>query len=233
MTTVLLSEAERQQLVLTHYDQVKRIAFGFSRRLPAHVELDDLIGWGLLGLLSAVEQYDPERPFAPLVEVLVKGAIVDALRQQGISRSVLSTQKRLDRCHRSLFQSLGRPPSSSEMADSLGVSEEGFQRLRLRAQVPIEDPDGYEFVMIEQESQEERLLDQQQREQLQQWILQLRTREQIVIRGRMEGKRWSDLATDLGLTEGRISQIYQSGIQQLLRLAGIPAGRRVPLALHP
>jgi RNA polymerase sigma factor for flagellar operon FliA len=73
---------ERDQLILEHLPQIKYIAQRISTKLPSHVELNDLISAGVLGLLDAIEKFDPTRgvKFKTYAELRIKGAILDSLR---------------------------------------------------------------------------------------------------------------------------------------------------------
>ena len=200
------TEAERQALVLEHYAQVTAIAARFSRRLPGHIDREDVVAWGLLGLLDAIDRHDPSRgiPLAALVEVRVRGAIIDNLRQQGLRRSMIEALRELE------DGKVGRE-----------------RRERLRARVPVvdrleeeEEPaDGTPAVDVQLEWQEERL-------RLRGWIGQLPAGEQMVLGLQLQGLSGREIAARLVLSEGRVSQILGSAEQHLLSLAGVPAGRR-------
>jgi RNA polymerase sigma factor for flagellar operon FliA len=115
-----------------YLDFVKRIATRMARSLPAHVSLDDLIGAGTLGLLDAVDRYDPSKAdrFETFAEFRIKGAILDELRRYDLmARNARLTAKRLARKNQELTAQLGRPPVESEMAAALELGIDEYRRL--------------------------------------------------------------------------------------------------------
>lgn len=123
----------RTKLDATRYlDFVRRIATRMARNLPAHVSLDDLIGAGTLGLLDAMDRYDPSKSerFETFAEFRVKGAILDELRRYDLmARNARLTAKRLARKTQELTARLGRPPVDTEVAGALEMSVEDYRKL--------------------------------------------------------------------------------------------------------
>jgi RNA polymerase sigma factor for flagellar operon FliA len=122
----------REQLILEHLPQIKYIAHRISTKLPAHVELNDLVSAGVLGLLDAVEKFDPSRgvKFKTYAELRVKGAILDSLRNlDWAPRSLRKRSKDLEKAYKRLEQKLGRPATDKEVSDELGVKLEEFYEL--------------------------------------------------------------------------------------------------------
>lgn len=124
--------ASRDALILEHLPQIKYIAHRISAKLPAHVELNDLVSAGVLGLLDAVEKFDPARgvKFKTYAELRVKGAILDSLRNlDWAPRSLRKRSKDLERVYKELEQRLGRPAADKEVCDELGISLDEFFEL--------------------------------------------------------------------------------------------------------
>jgi RNA polymerase sigma factor for flagellar operon FliA len=122
----------RDALILEHLPQIKYIAHRISAKLPAHVELNDLVSAGVLGLLDAVEKFDPTRgvKFKTYAELRVKGAILDSLRNlDWAPRSLRKRSKDLERVYKELEQRLGRPAADKEVCDELGITLEEFFEL--------------------------------------------------------------------------------------------------------
>jgi len=122
----------REQLILEHLPQIKYIAHRISTKLPSHVELNDLVSAGVLGLLDAVEKFDPSRgvKFKTYAELRVKGAILDSLRNlDWAPRSLRKRSKDLEKAYKELEQKLGRPASDKEVSDHMGVALEEFYEL--------------------------------------------------------------------------------------------------------
>ena len=123
----------RVKLDATRYlDFVRRIATRMARSLPSHVSLDDLIGAGTLGLLDAMDRYDPAKAdrFETFAEFRIKGAILDELRRYDLmARNARLTAKRLARKTQELIAQLGRPPTEAELAGSLEMSIDDYRKL--------------------------------------------------------------------------------------------------------
>jgi RNA polymerase sigma factor for flagellar operon FliA len=130
--TVPHQDAGRDALILEHLPQIKYIAHRISAKLPSHVELNDLVSAGVLGLLDAVEKYDPGRgvKFKTYAELRVKGAILDSLRSlDWAPRSLRKRSKDLEKVYKELEQRLGRPASDKEVCDELGITLDEFFEL--------------------------------------------------------------------------------------------------------
>ncbi|NWG13357.1 MAG: FliA/WhiG family RNA polymerase sigma factor [Acidobacteria bacterium] len=124
--------AARDQLILEHLPQIKYIAQRISTKLPSHVELNDLISAGVLGLLDAIEKFDPLRgvKFKTYAELRIKGAILDSLRNlDWAPRSLRKKSKDLEKVYRELEQRLGRPASDKEVCDEMEISLEEYYEL--------------------------------------------------------------------------------------------------------
>jgi RNA polymerase sigma factor FliA len=123
---------ERDALILEHIPQIKYIAQRISTKLPSHVELNDLVSAGTLGLLDAIEKFDPDRgvKFKTYAELRIKGAILDSLRNlDWAPRSLRKKSKDLERVYRELEQRLGRPASDKEVCETMEITLEEFYEL--------------------------------------------------------------------------------------------------------
>ena len=111
---------------------IKFIAQKIAMRLPSNIELDDLISSGVIGLMDAIEKYDPSRDnkFKTYAEFRVRGAILDELRAQDwVPRSIREKAKILERANTKLEQRLGRQAPDEEIAMELGVDIKQLQEL--------------------------------------------------------------------------------------------------------
>src|SRR3978361_891855 len=113
----------RDRLILTYAPLVKYVAGRLGTGLPAHVEEGDLISYGLLGLIGAIERYDPARDikFETYAISRIKGAIIDELRAlDWVPRSVRSRAREIERAIAELESKLGRAPEDDEIAAKVG-----------------------------------------------------------------------------------------------------------------
>jgi RNA polymerase sigma factor FliA len=124
----------RDQMVLEHMPLVKAIAIRVHETLPVHVDLDDMIHAGVLGLFDAVTKYDSSKnvAFHAYAKHRIKGAILDSLRQADwASRDLRQRQKKIEVMTRDLTAKLDRTPSESELAQELGVTVERWRHIQI------------------------------------------------------------------------------------------------------
>jgi len=127
-----LSPSLREQIVLEHTPLIRYIVNRIAVRLPSHIDLDDLHNTGVIGLMDAIEKYDPDKncKFKTYAEFRIKGAILDQLRSlDWVPRSVRQKSRKLERAYGEVEQRLGRSASEDEVADSLGLQIEKFHEL--------------------------------------------------------------------------------------------------------
>jgi RNA polymerase sigma factor for flagellar operon FliA len=216
---------------------VRSIAARFKRRLPLHVDLDDLIGDGMVGLMSASTRFDPERNkgFASFAYRRIHGEMVDVIRERSewhrkSGRAIAAIEKARD----TLRSRLCRQPESEEIAAELGwdVSElyEAFRMYSLGNTVSLEEPreDGgtVKDTIIDSEtpSPEQSLQKQQLNDQLLANISALNEREQTVVkRHYFEDWTFLRIARSLNLCESRVSQIHAVAIRKLRAAMGARA----------
>jgi RNA polymerase sigma factor for flagellar operon FliA len=123
---------ERQRLVLENLAEVRYIARRIHERLPPHVSFDDLLQDRMLGLIDAVDKFDPQKnvQFLSYARYRIRGAMLDNLRQLDWGpRNLRQKARRLEQASRELTGELGRVPSAPEIASKLGMPIGEFQRL--------------------------------------------------------------------------------------------------------
>lgn len=127
-----MSPEEREALILEHTPLIRYVAGRIAMRLPSHVVLDDLMSAGVLGLIDAVDKFDPTKKvkFKTYAEFRIRGAILDELRAMDwVPRSVRRKSTNLEGVYNRLQNQLGRPAADEEVAQELGVSLEEFYKL--------------------------------------------------------------------------------------------------------
>jgi RNA polymerase sigma factor for flagellar operon FliA len=225
----------RERLVLAYAPLVKYVAGRMSSGLPAHVEEADLISYGLLGLISAIERFDPSRDirFETFAITRVKGSIIDELRSlDWVPRSVRAKAREIERANAKLEHQLHRAPTDREMADALEVSIEEFQESLVRISNSsvvaldelwtvsdssgdtvslldtIQDPDAVD------PSREMALTDMKDR--LAEAIARLPEREKLVVAlYYYENLTLREIGEVLGVTESRVSQLHTKAVLRL------------------
>jgi len=122
---------QREALVLQHLPQVRLIARRIHQRLPSYVALDDLIAPGVVGLLEAIDNFDPSLnvQLKTYAERRIRGAILDSLREiDWVPRDVRKKSRLVESAISQLKQSLGREPGGEEIAASLNISDDEYQK---------------------------------------------------------------------------------------------------------
>jgi RNA polymerase sigma factor FliA len=128
-------EQARERLVLAYAPLVKYVAGRMASGLPSHVEEADLISYGLVGLISAIERFDPGREikFETFAIRRIKGSIIDELRSlDWVPRSVRTKAREIEKANAKLERELHRAPTDQEMADQLDIDVEEFHELLVR-----------------------------------------------------------------------------------------------------
>ena len=123
-------KALRDRLILNYAPLVKYVAGRISTSLPAHVDEGDLVSYGLLGLIGAIERYDPAREikFETYAISRIKGSIIDELRSlDWVPRSVRSRAREIERAMLELENRLKRAPTDEEVATEIGITVDEFQ----------------------------------------------------------------------------------------------------------
>ena len=225
----------REQLVLAFSPLVKYVAGRMSTGLPAHVEEADLISYGLLGLISAIERFDPDREikFETFAMTRIKGSIIDELRSlDWVPRSVRAKAREIERANSKLEHRLHRAPTDQEVADELEMSMDDFQDALTRIsnssvialdelwtlsdssgdQVSlldtIQDPDAVDPAQaMDVTETKDRLADS---------IARLPEREKLVIAlYYYENLTLREIGEVLGVTESRVSQLHTKAVLRL------------------
>lgn len=119
----------RDQLIMDYAPLIRFVAQRIAARLPSNIEIDDLMSAGVIGLMDAIDKYDPSRDnkFKTYAEFRIRGAILDELRSQDwVPRSVRDKAKRIEKTYAELEQRLGRSVSDEELSKELGVTLEEY-----------------------------------------------------------------------------------------------------------
>jgi RNA polymerase sigma factor for flagellar operon FliA len=126
--------ARRDRVVLEHLPLVKAIAVRVHENLPVHVDLDDLVHAGILGLFDAANKYNPDKQvvFSSYAKHRIKGAILDSLRQlDWASRDMRRRHKQVEAATRDLAAELQRTPTEAEVAQKLGMDVDRWRNMML------------------------------------------------------------------------------------------------------
>lgn len=228
---------ERDRLLLEHLPTVRYLARRIHERLPQHVELDDLISAGVVGLIDAFSKFDHNKKvqFKSYAQFRIRGAILDSLRTLDWSPRELRRKGRaVEEAIRSVTQALGRAPSEQEIAVALNINLADYQRL-------LGDLKGLEIGSLHMERTEDsgdeelayvpgapeedplfRCLKGEMKQRLADAIDDLPEKERLVLTlYYFEELTMKEIGLTLGVVESRVSQIHSSAILRLrIALAG-------------
>ena len=230
----------RDRLILTYAPLVKFVAGRVGASLPAHVDEQDLVSYGLLGLIGAIERYDPDREikFETFAMARIRGAIIDELRSlDWVPRSVRTRARQIERAIQVLERELMRAPTDAEIAQKLGVSgdelEESLREISRTSVAALDElwspsGSGDQIALIDTIEDEsgpdpEFSLEQTEiREALAEAISGLPEREKLVVTlYYYEELTLREIGEVLGVTESRVSQLHTKAVLRLkARLSG-------------
>lgn len=224
---------DREYLVTECLPLVKFIAHRIGARLPAHVEVDDLIHSGILGLMDAIKKFEPGRnvKFKTYAEQRIKGAILDGLRDlDWVPRSLRRKKKDIENAYHILEQQFGRAATDEEVAAQLGIPLEELHKnlddlkgVNLGTFVEAgEDGEGEGLIGIvpDPDAEDPQLLLQTRELKaiLKQAIDRLPTKERFVVQlYYFDELTMKEIGTLLNITESRVSQLHT---KSMLRLRG-------------
>jgi RNA polymerase sigma factor FliA len=225
-------QLDRDALIRQYQPLVRKLAHHMMAKLPASVQVDDLIQVGLIGLSEALSRYEAAQgvQFETFATQRIRGAMIDELRENDwMSRGSRKSQKDIEQAMRRLEHQLGRSPKESEIAAELGMDLPAYQALLNKVRgtqlVYLEDmtggSDGGETFLERYDADEEAdpmqlLRDQRLRKALVEAIKLLPEREQYVMSMYYEqDMNLKEIAAVLGVTESRVCQLHSQSIARL------------------
>jgi RNA polymerase sigma factor for flagellar operon FliA len=233
--------ALRDRLILTYAPLVKFVAGRVGASLPSHVDEQDLVSYGLLGLIGAIERFDPDREikFETFAMARIRGAIIDELRSlDWVPRSVRTRARQIERAIAVLERELMRAPTDEEIAKKLGITggelEENLHEISRSSVAALDElwsPSGsgdqialIDTIKDDTEPDPEMSLEQMEiKEALAEAISILPEREKLVVTlYYYEELTLREIGEVLGVTESRVSQLHTKAILRLkAHLAGV------------
>ena len=225
--------AARDALLAEHLNLVHHVARQLGRTLSARADFDELVSAGTIGLMDALEHFDPSRglAFSTFAVPRIRGSILDELRRlDHVPRSIRRKTREIGGARESLTGSLGRAPDDREIAGQLGVDLTTLWRwqsdVESAVHVPIDRSSGDHeehapspletLADASDEAIEDRITRSQEIALLRDAILKLKEQERIVLSlYYFEELKLHEIATILELTESRVSQIRTKALLRL------------------
>lgn len=226
------NQLSRDQLIEQYLPHVKRIVHRIAIHLPPHVEIDDLIHVGVIGLMQAIERYDSSRnnTFLTYAVFRIKGAVLSELRSRDfLSRANRRKVRELDKAYMGLEQKMGRAVDDRELADKIGVSLEEIQEIKKMSSISFVS---FEEMGIQTEEEKRSVVDsllnngtddaltltrvKEMKNAVAEAIEQLPEKEKLVISlYYVDELTMKEAGKTLSITESRVSQIHSQAVVHL------------------
>lgn len=234
---------ERDQIVLDHLPLVRAIAVRVHENLPVHVDLDDLVHAGILGLFDAAKKYNPQKKvaFSSYAKHRIKGAILDSLRQlDWASRDLRRRHRQIEAATRELAMAFQRNPTQAEVAEKMGVGIERWRQMMMEMRnvglislssrpADPEDAPPPEFPGEPDMQPDKMWAREQLRGHLKTAMRTLPEKyRKVVLMYYANEMTMKEIGGVLGINESRVSQIHKSALEKMavaLQSAGITSVR--------
>lgn len=221
---------QRDRVVMEHLPLVKAIAIRVHEGLPIHVELDDLVHAGILGLFDAASKYNPNKQvaFSSYAKHRIKGAILDSLRQMDwATRDMRRRHRQVEQATRDLCALLHRQPTEDELAEKMGVAVSRWRQMALdlrnvglvSADTRSQDQDELpppDYPGTQETQPDYMCAREQMRERLQQAMSVLPERyRKVVVLYYTNELTMKEIGGMLGINESRVSQIHKAALEKM------------------
>ena len=222
----------REKIILEYAPLVKLVAGRLSMYLGYNVEYDDLVSYGIFGLIDAIDKYDyaKEVKFETYASLRIRGAILDQIRKMDwIPRTIRQKQKRIDAVCKDIETRLGRSATDEEIASELGISDDEYlewqsqmkitnvvslnEYMEQGAEVPAE---GNQFTTARFDSPEENIEKEELKKVLEESLEQLTEKEKkVILLYYYEDLTLKEISNVPEVSESRISQLHTRALQKM------------------
>ena len=220
----------KEKIILKYAHLVKYVAGRMVMHIGQHVEYDDLISYGIFGLIDAIDKFEPERniKFETYASLRIKGSIIDNIRKMDwVPRTLRQRNKQFEQAFMQLEDALGREPTDEELAKKLSLTLEETQEMMKKSSVvslvSLDDylDQNYETAfpqsMASQADTPESYVNKQElHNMLTETIEKLSEKEKkVVTLYYFEELTLKEISTIMGVSESRISQIHSKAILKM------------------
>ena len=203
----------RNRLVLQYAPLVKYVAGRLRTRMPDSVDPDDLVSDGVLGLMDAIERFEPARglSFQTFAVPRIRGAIIDGMRSMDfVPRSVRDKLRAVQRAQVLLEERLGRVPEDTEVAREIGIPVQQLRDLSRQANSNHASLDDFDLADELSSAADHQVEQGDVNASLMRVVDQLAERDQVIIAlYYFEGLTLAEIGQVLGVTESRVSQVHR------------------------
>ena len=222
----------REKIILEYAPLVKLVAGRLSMYLGYNVEYEDLVSYGIFGLIDAIDKFDYGKnvKFETYASLRIRGAILDQIRKMDwIPRTIRQKQKRIDAVCKDIETRLGRSATDEEIASELGISDDEYlewqsqmkitnvvslnEYMEQGAEVPAE---GNQFTTARFDSPEENIEKEELKKVLEESLEQLTEKEKkVILLYYYEDLTLKEISNVLEVSESRISQLHTRALQKM------------------
>ena len=203
----------RNRLVLQYAPLVKYVAGRLRTRMPDSVDPDDLVSDGVLGLMDAIERFEPARglSFQTFAVPRIRGAIIDGMRSMDfVPRSVRDKLRTIQRAQVTLEERIGRVPEDHEVAREVGIPVQQLRDLTRQANSNHANLDDFDLADELSSAADHQVEQGDVNASLMRVVDQLGERDQVIIAlYYFEGLTLAEIGQVLGVTESRVSQVHR------------------------
>lgn len=225
----------REQIILEYSPLVKVVAGRLSMYLGYNVEYEDLVSYGIFGLIDAIDKFDTDKEvkFETYASLRIRGAILDQIRKMDwIPRTVRQKQKKIDEAVKKIEMETGKTALEQDIAKELGVSGEELSewqsQLKITNVVSLNEfmEQGSEPVMDARNNShfiqpEERVQETELKEKLDEAIQQLTEKERrVILLYYYEDLTLKEISKILAVSESRVSQLHTKALAKMQKSLG-------------
>lgn len=215
-----------KEMLTEHYVHlVKLVAGRLGIYLNQYIDIDDLVGYGILGLIDAIDKFDPTKnvKFETYASLRIRGSILDAIRKlDWVPRTLRKKQKDIDKAYMELEIEYGRPPLDEEVAKFLKISVDEYylllKEVNISSLVSI-DENVYYFETISDQNTvvpEQHIQEKEMKETLAKLIEDLPEREnKVILLYYYEELTLKEISRVLEVSESRVSQLHTKAVSRI------------------
>lgn len=227
----------REKIILEYAPLVKLVAGRLSMYLGYNVEYDDLVSYGVFGLIDAIDKFDcmKEVKFETYASLRIRGAILDQIRKMDwIPRTIRQKQKKIDSVIKEIELTYGRTATDEEIAKGLGISDEEYlewqsqmkitnvvslnEYMEQGAEVPA---DNNQYSTARFDSPEENIEKEELKKELEKTLATLTEKERkVVLLYYYEDLTLKEISNVLEVSESRVSQLHTRALQKMKERMG-------------
>ena len=227
----------REKIILEYAPLVKLVAGRLSMYLGYNVEYEDLVSYGIFGLIDAIDKFDnmKEVKFETYASLRIRGAILDQIRKMDwIPRTIRQKQKKIDSVMKEIELTMGRAATDEEIAEKLGITDEEYlewqsqmkitnvvslnEYMEQGSEVPAE---GNRHTTARFESPEENIEKEELKQVLEQTLQLLTEKERkVILLYYYEELTLKEISNKLEVSESRVSQLHTRALQKMKEKMG-------------